>query len=81
MNFRRKADRIIDRAHHAIACAEMTVQHSFTDADKQRALDELFQAQRFLRRAVEARTAWDAVEHDDYEEYPDVPETEESPHV
>jgi hypothetical protein len=75
MNFRRRADQIIDRAHHKIACAEMSVMHSFTDADKQRALDELHQAQRFLRRAVEARDAWDAAPHDDYEEYPDVPET------
>ena len=78
MNFRRKPDQIIDRAHHKIACAEMSVEHAFTDEAKKSALDELFQAQKFLRRAVEARDAWDAVEHDDYEEYPDVPETEDS---
>ena len=34
------ADRIIDRAHHNIACAEMTVMHSFTDEAKAAALDE-----------------------------------------
>ena len=72
MNYRSKADRIIDRAHHQIACCEMTLQHSFTDKDIADALDALYAAQGFLRRACEAKRAWAAVEHDDYEEYPDV---------
>jgi hypothetical protein len=72
MNFRTKADRIIDSAHNAIACAEMLLQHSFTPESRQQALDELFEAQKFLRRAVEAKRAWNAIEHDDYEDYPDV---------
>jgi hypothetical protein len=72
MNFRTKADRIIDSAHNAIACAEMSVAHSFTPESRQQALDELFEAQKFLRRAVEAKRAWNAIEHDEYEEYPDV---------
>jgi hypothetical protein len=72
MGFRSKADRFIDQAHNAIACAEMTVAHSFTPESKQQALDELFEAQKFLRRAVEAKRAWNAIEHDEYEEYPDV---------
>jgi hypothetical protein len=72
MNFRSKADRIIDRAHNAIATAEMTVAHSFTAESKQKALDELFEAQKFLRRAVEAKRSWFATDHDEYEEYPDV---------
>ena len=79
--FRRKADRIIDSAHHEIASAEMMVNHSFTDADKKAALDYLFEAQQYLRRAIEARNAWDEVEHDDYEEYPDVPGVLEVPFV
>jgi hypothetical protein len=72
MNFRSKADRIIDDAHNAIATAEMVVQHSYTDESKQKALDDLFEAQKFLRRAVEAKRAWAATEHDEYDEYPDV---------
>jgi hypothetical protein len=72
MRFRRKADRIIDRAHSAIAGAEMTLVHSFTDEAKAKAHLELNEAQAFLSRAVAARDAWDRVEHDDYEEYPDV---------
>ncbi len=73
-NYRRKADRIIDRAHNAICNAEMTLTHSYTDAAIAKALAELNEAQAFLSRAVAARDAWDRVEHDDYEEYPDVPE-------
>lgn len=73
MAYRRKADRIIDAAHSAIADAEMLIAHSFTDADKAAAGDELAEAQAYLRRAIAARDAWDATEHDDYEEYPDVP--------
>ena len=72
--FRSKADRIIDAAHNRICSAEMMLAHSFTDEDRQSAHDGLFAAKRFLRRACEARRAWQAVDHDDYEEYPDVPE-------
>jgi hypothetical protein len=75
--FRRKADQIIDDAHNAIGCAEMRAMHSYTDADKAAALDELTEAQRYLARAVAARNAWDRVEHDEYEEYPRVPRTGE----
>ena len=74
---RSKADRIIDRAYNAIAAAEMAVSHSFTDEDKATALDRLASAQRFLRRACEAKRAWQAMDHDDFEEYPDVPETDQ----
>lgn len=74
--FRRKADRIVDDAHNAICCAEMRAMHAFTDDSKATALAELSQAQRYLARAVAARNAWDAAEHDDYEEYPDVPRTD-----
>ena len=70
--FRSKAARIIDRAHSNIAGAEMTLNHSFTDEAIAKALVELNEAQAFLTRAIAARDAWDATEHDDYEEYPDV---------
>ena len=73
--YRSTADRIIDRAHHRIAEAEMIVEHSFTDADRAAGLKALAEAQDFLRRACEAKRAWYAVDHDDYEQYPDVPET------
>jgi hypothetical protein len=70
--FRSKANRIIDRAHNAISGAEMLLNHSFTDEAKASALAELNEAQAWLGRAIAARDAWNAVEHDDYEEYPDV---------
>lgn len=70
--FRSKADRIIDRAHNAICGAEMTLNHSFTDDAIAKALAELNEAQAFLARAIAARDAWNSVDHDDYEEYPDV---------
>jgi hypothetical protein len=70
--FRSKADRIIDRAHSRIAGAEMTLNHSFTDEAIAAALADLNDAQAFLGRAIAARDAWNAAEHDDYEEYPDV---------
>jgi hypothetical protein len=76
--FRREADRIIDDAHNAIACAEMRVMHSYTDAAKASALDELTEAQRYLARAIATRDAWDRTEHDDYEAYPDVPRTSQA---
>ena len=75
--FRRKADRIIDSAHNAICAAEIAFMHAYTDADKQAAGDQISAAQRYLRRAVDAKCAWDAAEHDDYEEYPDVPESDQ----
>lgn len=75
--FRSKPDQIIDRAHARIADAEMRLAHSFTDADMQAANDELFAAQRLLRRACEAKRAWKAADHDDYEEYPNVPEEDQ----
>jgi hypothetical protein len=71
--FRSKRDRIVDDAHNRIACAEMQLSHSFTDEAQSAARDELIAAQRYLQRAVEAKQAWEATEHDDYEEYPDVP--------
>jgi hypothetical protein len=73
---RSKADRFIDLAHNNIANAEMSLMHSFTDEDKAKHGAELAQAQRFLARAVATKRAWDAVEHGDYDEYPDVPETD-----
>jgi hypothetical protein len=66
--------RIIDRAHSAIADAEMLLAHSFTAEDKATALDKLANAQRFLCRACDTWKAWQSIEHDDYEQYPDVPE-------
>lgn len=72
MNFRSKADRIIDRARSNIAGAEMLLNHSFTDDSRASALAELNEAQAFLRRAIAARDAWNRVTHDDYEQYPDV---------
>jgi len=74
MAFRRKADRIIDQAHSAIASAEMALMHAHTDYDKAMCGDDLAQAQRFLQRAIATRDAWDATKHDEYEEYPIVPE-------
>ena len=71
--FRSKADRFIDHAHSEIASAEMEINHSFTDADKAKAGANLTSAQRYLSRAVAARDAWNAVDHDDYEQYPNVP--------
>jgi hypothetical protein len=76
--FRRKADQIIDDAHNRICSAEMMLMHSFTDESKATAHDELSKAQRYLRRACDAKRAWDAIEHDDYEEYPEVPYNEQS---
>lgn len=73
MNFRSKADRFIDHAHSRIASAEMMVAHSFTEESKAVALDELTAAQRYLQRACDAKVLWRSTEHDDYEEYPDVP--------
>jgi hypothetical protein len=73
--FRRQADRVVDDAHNAICAAEASLLHAFTDADKTRFGDALAEAQRYLARAIAARTAWDACEHDDYEEYPAVPRT------
>jgi hypothetical protein len=73
--YRSKADQIIDRAHNAIATAEMLVSHAFTPKAKEDALYELANAQDFLRRACEAKRAWQAADHDEYEQYPDVPET------
>jgi hypothetical protein len=70
MRYRREADRYIDRAHSAIASAEMVWMHSFTEADKTAALAQLRAAQEFLGRAIAARDAWDAAEHDEYETYP-----------
>lgn len=70
--FRSKADRTIDRAHNAIACAEMTLMRSFTEETIAKAHEELNAAQAFLQRACAARDAWNATDHDDYEEYPDV---------
>ena len=75
--FRSKADQIIDRAHSRIANAEMLLAHSFKDGDIQAANDELFAAQRFLRRACDAKRAWQATDHDDYEDYPDVAEEDQ----
>jgi hypothetical protein len=78
MNFRRTADRVIDDAHNAIASAEMSLMHSYTDEDKARYGRELYEAQKYLSRAIAARDAWDAVEHDDDDEtvYPYVPKTD-----
>jgi hypothetical protein len=73
MNYRKAYDRPIDDAHSRIAGAEMMLEHSFTDEDRTLALDQLAAAQRYLARAVEAKWAWLAVEHDDYEEFPEVP--------
>jgi hypothetical protein len=75
--FRTKADQIIDRAHSAIASAEMALDHAYTAADKAKAHDDLFAAQRFLRRACDAKKAWQSVDHDEYAVYPDVPETDD----
>jgi hypothetical protein len=72
MNFRSKADRIIDRAHNNICGAEMLLNHSFTEESRAAAFAELNEAQAFLSRAIAARDAWNRVPHDDYEEYPDV---------
>ena len=73
--FRRQADRVVDDAHNAICNAEASLLRAFTDADKTRFGEALAEAQRYLARAVAARTAWDACEHDDYEAYPAVPRT------
>lgn len=73
--FRRKADRYIDDAHNAICDAEAMLMHAYTEETKARAYEALNEAQAYLRRAVEAKRAWDAVEHDDYEAYPVVPRT------
>jgi hypothetical protein len=75
--FRRAADEAIDRAHSAIAACEMSLMHAFTAEDKARFGDELAQAQRFLARAIETRRVWDATDHDEYENYPNVPETDQ----
>jgi len=72
MNYRTAADRVIDQAHCRIASAEMTLAHSFTDVDRQTAHDEIFAAQRYLRRACEAKQAWYASDPDEYAEYPPV---------
>jgi hypothetical protein len=76
--FRAHGLKIIDRAHSAIGDAEMRIAHSYTDAQKAEALDELYRAQRFLRRACDTWKLWQATDHDDYEAYPDVPEIEQA---
>lgn len=73
MNYRRAADRHIDRAHAEIANAEARLIHSFTSEDIADADNQMMAAVRYLSRAIAARDAWDAVQHDDYEEYPHVP--------
>ena len=67
--FRHTGLKIIDQAHSRIAGAEMTLAHSFTDEDKEKALDDVFLAQRYLRRACDTFKAWQSTDHDDYEEY------------
>jgi hypothetical protein len=76
MAFRRTADRIIDHAHGKIAGAEMLLAHAYTEKSKVAALDQLASAQRYLARAIAERDAWDAVDHDEYEEYPHVSEND-----
>jgi hypothetical protein len=63
--FRNKADRIIDSAHCRIGSAKMMLAHNYTDEQKQAAHDELFAAQRFLRRACQTKRVWYAADHDD----------------
>lgn len=75
--FRSKPDRIIDDAHNAIACAEMSLMHAFTDEDKATYGAELSEAQRYLARAVKAKAEWYATDHGDYDVYPDVPRTDQ----
>lgn len=74
--FRRTADRVIDDAHNAIASAEMSYDHAYTDEDKARYGRELYEAQKYLSRAIAARDAWDAAAHDDEATYPYVPKTD-----
>lgn len=75
--FRPKGKILIDRAHNAIACAEMAIAHSFTESDKAKHGAELAQAQRFLKRATITWNEWQAKEDDDDNAvYPDVPETD-----
>jgi hypothetical protein len=73
--FRNEADRIIDRAHWAICNAERLAWNATTDASKAIALGKLSEAQRFLARAVAARTAWQSGDHSAYENFPEVPES------
>ncbi len=75
--FRRKADVIISQAHVAVCDAEIMIEQARTDEAYQIALDALACAQRFMRRAITARDDWDEHEHDEYENYPDVPETDQ----
>lgn len=71
--FRTAANKTVDAAHSRIASAEMMLAHSFTDEDRAKAQDELAAAQRYLQRACDARRAWRAADHDEYEAYPVVP--------
>jgi hypothetical protein len=73
MSFIRASQRHINHAHSAIADAEARLIHSFTPEDIAAADDEMMGAVRYLARAVQAQRDWDAVDHDDYEEYPHVP--------
>jgi hypothetical protein len=62
--FRHTGLRIIDEARSRIAGAEMTLAPSFTDEAKAQALDDVFLAQRYLRRACDTYKAWQATDHD-----------------
>ena len=72
MNYRSKGDRYIDRAHSEVANAEMMIIHSYTDDARNEADARFASAQAFLRLAVETKRAWDATDHDEYEEYPEI---------
>jgi hypothetical protein len=77
MNFIPEGRKIIYRAKSRVADAEAQLIHSYTPEQIASADDAMASALRFLARAERVQRDWDAVQHDDYEEYPEVPETDE----
>lgn len=77
LGYRSAADRVIDRAKHKISLAEMRLSHSYTDEDIAAAEAELGSARRYLERAEAAKAEWESKPRGDYEEFPEVPETDQ----
>lgn len=74
MLYRSSLDRTIDRAHSRIAGCEMSLAHAYTHDSIASAESDLERARDWLARAERAKAEWNATEHGDYDEMPDVPE-------
>jgi hypothetical protein len=77
MNWIPEGRKIIYRARSRVVDAEAQLIHSYTPEQVAEADDAMAAALRFLARAERAQRDWDAVQHDDYEAYPEVAETDD----